>query len=303
MQQGRILKYQSGFYTVWNEGSVIVCKLRGRLKSKRQNTDIAAIGDMVEFELLSDGSGIIENILPRRNELIRMTTGIKMEYRQVLIANLDQILLVFACAHPEPHLRMLDRFLVICEKQQITPIIIANKVDLLGLDQAHTLFDPYESIGYKVIYTSALNGLDVPQVDQLIQGKVSGLVGPSGVGKSSLINRIDPSLDLRVNEISDFTDKGRHTTVVREMFPLNGGGFVADLPGLKTLALWDIEPEELDGYFPEIRDLVKNCFYSDCTHDVDEPNCAIHAAVEDGRINRERYESYLRMRFGDEEEE
>ncbi len=300
--EGRVLKYHSGFYHVFREGVQTVCKIRGRLKSGRKNTDIIAIGDLVEFEILPDGSGIIESVMPRTNELIRMTTGIKIEYRQVLISNMDQVLLVFACTHPEPRLRMLDRFLVVCEKQKITPVIVVNKIDLLGEDAARELFRDYEPLGYRVVYASAEDGRGIEEIRELLKDRISGLVGPSGVGKSSIINRIDPDLDLRTNEISDYNEKGRHTTVVREMFPLKDGGFVADLPGLKTLALWDIEPEELDGYFPELRELVKDCYYSDCTHDETEVGCAVHKAVEEGRVSRERYESYLRMRFGDEEE-
>ena len=195
------------------------------------------------------------------------------------------------------------RFLVICEKQQIRPVIVVNKVDLLGEERARELFRDYGPLGYEVVYTSAESGAGIGTIRALLKDRISGLIGPSGVGKSSIINRIDPDLDLRTNEISDYNEKGRHTTVVREMFPLKDGGFVADLPGLKTLALWDIEPEELDGYFPELRDLVRDCFYSDCTHDETEVDCAVHKAVAEGRVSRARYESYLRMRFGDEESE
>ena len=301
--QGRVLKYHSGFYHVLGEDGPITCKIRGKLKRGPKNADIIAIGDMVDYSTEADGTGVIEQVLPRKNELDRMTTGIKTEYRQILISNMDQVLLVFACTHPEPRLRMLDRFLVVCEKQQLTPVIIANKVDLLGLEAARELFRDYEAIGYRVIYTSVKEHIGIGEVGECLQNKISGLVGPSGVGKSSLINCIDPDLDLKTNEISEYNEKGRHTTVVREMFPQNGSGFVADLPGVKTLALWDIQPEELDGYFPELRDLVPLCFYSDCTHDEDEPDCAVKAAVADGRVSRARYESYLRMRRGDEEED
>ena len=301
--EGRVLKYHSGFYHVFHDGMQTICKMRGKLKIGRKNSDIIAIGDLVRFEILPDGSGIIEEVLPRTNELIRMTTGVKIEYRQVLISNMDQVLLVFACTHPEPRLRMLDRFLVVCEKQKIKPIIIVNKTDLLGEEKARYLFRDYEPLGYKTVFVSAENGNGIEEVREILTNRISGLVGPSGVGKSTIINRIDPDLDLKTNEISDYNEKGRHTTVVREMFPLRGGGFVADLPGVKTLALWDIQPEELDGYFPELRDLVKDCFYSDCTHDPNEVGCAVHKALAEGRVSRERYESYLRIRFGDEEEE
>lgn len=300
-KQGRVLKYRSGFFSVFSDGRMTTCKLRGRLKAASHNVDLIAIGDIVEFTEFEDKTGIIERVLPRNNELIRMMAGTRFEYRQVLISNLDQILLVFACSQPEPRLRMLDRFLVICEKQAIPPIILVNKIDLIGIDRAKEIFSVYEKIGYQVIYASAKNQNGINEIEKVLSGKVTGLVGPSGVGKSSLINKIDPALDLKVDEISEFNEKGRHTTVVREMFPLKGGGFVADLPGLKTLALWDIEPEELDGYFPEIRPLVSQCLYSDCTHNEDEVGCAVRKAVETGEVSKERLESYLRIRFGEKD--
>ena len=257
-----------------------------------------AVGDRVKISLLPDHTGMIEEIMPRERALIRMDPTPKGEYQQVLLANPSQILLVFACTDPEPHLRMLDRFLVICEKQRIPTRIIANKVDLVGEEQAREIFHVYPAIGYSVIFTSVKWNLGIDSMHEILVGHSTGLAGPSGVGKSSLLNAIQPKLGLAVREISEATSKGRHTTVVREMFPLNEGGFVVDLPGLKSLALWDTEPEELDGYFPELRDLVSSCYYNDCTHQ-HEPDCAVKAAVEEGRVFRERYESYLRLRFGD----
>ncbi len=300
-KQGRVLKYQSGFYSVSSDGQLFTCKIRGRLKSQSRNVDLVAIGDMVEFTEFEDKTGVIEKVLPRKNELIRMMSGVQIEYRQILISNLDQILLVFSCAKPEPRLRMLDRFLVICEKQEIHPVILANKTDLTGIERAKEIFSVYEKIGYQTVYTSVVDRTGIDTISAILQEKVTGLIGPSGVGKSSLINLIEPGLDLKVNEISSYTEKGRHTTVVREMFPLRQGGFVADLPGLKTLALWDIEPEELDGYFPEIRPLVSECLYSDCTHGEGETGCAVQKAVEAGKISRDRLESYLRIRSGQDE--
>ena len=193
---------------------------------------------------------------------------------------------------------MLDRFLVICEKQGIPARIAANKIDLVGEEQARKIFHIYPSLGYPVIFTSAKLNIGIDALHEILAGQITGLAGPSGVGKSSLLNAIQPHLGLAVREVSASTSKGRHTTAVREMFPLADGGFVVDLPGLRSLALWDTEPEELDGYFPELRDLVSSCYYNDCTHQ-NEPGCAVKAAVDEGRVFRERYESYIKLRFGD----
>jgi len=273
--------------------------MRGRLKRGIIKRDIIALGDRVQILIFADGSGVIEEVLPRDHTLVRMAPTPHGEVKQVLLANLDQVVLVFACAHPEPHLRMLDRFLVISEKQGIPPLIIANKLDLVTLKQAMDIFSIYPDIGYPVIYTSAENGKGLKELSKMLAGKVSALAGPSGVGKTSLLNSLQPELGLQVKEISEWNQRGVHTTVVRRMFPLDGGGYVADLPGLRSLALWDVEMEEIDGYFPEIRPLVSECQFNNCSHN-EEPGCAVRKAVEDGKMNPERYESYLRMRFMDD---
>ncbi len=299
---GQVTRLQSGFYTVRTEtdGELITCRLRGRLKRGRQAGDIVALGDRVRLQKLSDGSGVIEEVAPRSHALVRMAPGARGEYQQVLLANPDQVVLVFSCANPAPHLRMLDRFLVITEQQRIPALIVANKIDLLDLDSARQMFAPYPPIGYPVVFTSVKTGQGLDELREHLRGRLSALAGPSGVGKSSLLNAIQPQLGLAVREVSQATSKGRHTTVVRQMFPLDCGGYVADLPGMRMLALYDIEPEELDGYFVELRDLVQHCQFNDCTH-LNEPGCAVIAAVEQGDVSRERYESYLRLRFGEEE--
>ncbi len=298
---GWVTRLQSGFYTVETEQGAVICRLRGRLKKGAWEGDIVAAGDRVIVSPQPDGTGMIEEVLPRAKALVRMAPTPRGLYRQVLLANPDQMALVFACANPEPHLRMLDRFLVICEKQGIPPLIVANKVDLVGLDRAIETFSLYEPIGYPVIYTSTKTGLGIEALHERLTGRLTGLAGPSGVGKTSLLNAIQPHLGLAVREVSESTSKGRHTTMVRELFPLEGSGYLADLPGLRVLALWDTEPEELDGYFPEISPLVTQCRFSDCTHR-GEPGCAVRAAAEQGSISPERYHSYLRLRFGDEDE-
>jgi len=297
MIQGLIIKAQSGFFTVETGSGFIVCQLRGKLKQGRAKGDIAALGDQVWLTVLDDQTGVIEEVEERKQAIVRLDPRPQGEYQQVLLANPDQALFVFACAHPQPKLRMLDRYLVIAEKQNIPPIIVANKLDLV--DDAQEIFGLYESIGYRVIYTSTKSGVGVNELHEALINKLSAFAGPSGVGKSSLLNAIQPGLGLAVNDISTAMNKGKHTTVTRQMFPLRDGGYVADTPGWKSLALWDTEPEEVDAYFPELRDLVAHCQFSDCTH-THEPNCAVLTAVKDGRVHRERYESFLRLRTGQE---
>ena len=296
---GLIVRAQSGFFTVATEIGPVVCQLRGRLKQGRRTGDLAAIGDHVRVTVLEDGTGVIEEVEERKQAIVRLDPRPQGEYQQILLANADQAVFVFACAHPDPKLRMLDRFLVIAEKQEIPAVIVANKVDLVGQERATELFGHYPTLGYPVIYASAKSGQGVEELRATLTGKVSALVGPSGVGKSSLLNAMQPGLGLEVNEISQAVNKGKHTTVVREMFPLAGGGYVADTPGWKSLALWDTEPEEIDGYFPELRGLVAHCQFSDCTHS-HEPGCAVLEAVEKGNVRPERYDSYLRLRAGEE---
>jgi ribosome biogenesis GTPase len=299
---GRVLSLRSGFYQVQLEdGREITCHPRGKLKLRRPDSfreDLIAMGDVVLVSVQTGGDSAIEDVLARQSALIRSAPGARGDYKQILLANPDQVVLVFACAHPQPHLRMLDRFLVICERQHIPAVIAANKVDLVGEEQAKELFSIYSDLGYPVIYTSAKKNLGIDELKETLVGRLSGLVGPSGVGKSSLLNAIQPELGLAVSAVSEGTSKGRHTTVARRLFPLNEGGYVADLPGIRMLSMWDIEPEELDGYFPEIRQRVSNCQFSNCTH-TNELDCAVKKALQQGEIHPQRYESYVRMRFGD----
>jgi ribosome biogenesis GTPase len=318
---GLIIRSQSGFFTVQTEGGTITCRLRGRLKQGKQTGDIAAVGDRVQITLQLGGTGSIETIEPRHRSLVRLDPRPQGVYQQVILANPDQAVFVFACDRPAPRLRMLDRFLVIAEKQGLPAIIVANKVDLVGRQQAVRMFGFYPAIGYPVIYTCADSpsratalplkgkpedslgevvrpGMGLAELRERLAGKVSALAGPSGVGKSSLLNAIQPGLGLVVSAISEVFRKGRHTTTVRQLFPLDGGGYVADTPGLRSLALWDTQPEELDGYFPELAQLVGACQFNDCHH-ISEPGCAVRAAVQSGRVHPQRYDSYLRLRAGE----
>ena len=300
-REGLVIRAQSGFLAVETDAGEITCRLRGRLKQGGAEGDIVGVGDRVSIEDQGDGTGTILEVHERQSAFYRVRTGIKRDFRQIILANPDQLVIVFACAQPEPHLRMLDRFLVIAEKQQIQPLIIANKMDLVQAEAAQKLFGIYTDLDYDVIYTSAKTGAGVADLRDALKGKISALAGPSGVGKSSLLNVVQPELGLHVRKVSETTSKGRHTTQVRELFPLEVGGYVADTPGIRSLALWDTEPEELDAYFVEMRDLVAQCQFNDCSHS-HEPGCAIRKGVEQGTISHERYTSYLRLRFGDDSE-
>jgi ribosome biogenesis GTPase len=293
---GLIVRSQSGFFTVQTEVGTLVCTLRGKLKQGDREIDLAAIGDRVLVSEVEDGKGQIEAVHPRQRMISRLAPSDRGDYQQIIIANPDQIILVFACAQPKPRIRMLDRFLIIAEKQAVPAIIIANKTDLVTMEQAESLFGHYTEIGYPVLFTSVPLERGLEDLKDNIVGKISALAGPSGAGKSSLLNAIQPGLGLSIQKISQATGKGKHTTVASKMIPVEGGGYVADTPGLRALALWDIEPEELDGYFPEISKVVADCQFNDCTH-LHEPGCEVRKAVEEGEINLSRYESYLRIRF------
>ena len=305
---GLVTKAQSGFFTVHTDAGDFVCQIRGRLKQKRLDTDLAALGDRVCISLAEDGTGMIERIAPRERSLARLAPsahgrgsrrwdrdGYLSEREQVIVANPDQVVFVLACAEPAPRLRMLDRLLVGAEYQQIPSVVCANKIDLVGRLEAQAMFDIYKTIGYPVLYTSAVTGEGVDELRGVLKEKVSALVGPSGGGKTSLLNVMQPGLGLRVREVSRATTKGRHTTVAPQLVPLDVGGWVADTPGIRALAFFEMDPEEVDGYFPDIAPFVTDCRFSDCTHTV-EPGCAVIEAVEEGQVSEHRYESYVRLR-------
>jgi ribosome biogenesis GTPase len=305
-QSGLIVKAQSGFFTVQTDSGRIVCKLRGKLKKEKRTTDLAAVGDRVTITPLLDGTGLIETVADRARVLARRKPSPKgraarrsdeVEHESIILANPDQAVFVFACAQPAPRLGMLDRFLVVAEANHIPATICANKIDLVSEAEARALFGGYESIGYDVIYTSASTGIGIDKLRAQLAGRLSALTGPSGAGKSSLLNAIQPGLGIAVRAVSGATAKGRHTTVHPELIPIDGGGWVADTPGIRALALHDIEPYELDGYFPDIRPYVDQCAFNDCTHTV-ESGCAVRDALARGQIQPRRYESFVKIRSG-----
>ena len=300
-----MIRTQSGFFTVQTDQGVYVAQLRGKLKEDYKETDLVALGDRVKIEPLpieaDQVNAVIVEVAPRQRVLSRVApssaVGTSAEREQVIIANPDQAIFVFAAAHPAPHTRMLDRFLVAAEKAEIPEIrICVNKIDLVA-DRAEVLdkFGVYERIGYPLLLVSAKTGEGLDALSAVLTGKISVFTGPSGVGKTSLLNAIEPDLGRRVSEVSRATTKGRHTTRYSELVPLASGGYIADTPGIRSISPWDVEPDELDGYYIEIAPHVAACRFQDCTH-AHEPGCAVRAAVARGEISPERYDSYLRLR-------
>jgi ribosome biogenesis GTPase len=293
-----VLLARSGFYTVeTDDGRLLECRLRGVLKKERSSSDLAVIGDRVRVRPLTDDEGVIESVEPRRSKFSRRQPGPRGTWREdVMVANLDQVLVVFACADPMPHLRMLDRFLVVAEHNEVPAAVVANKVDLVGLPAAREAFGLYEAIGYPVHYTSAREGIGLEELADSMAGRTSVVTGPSGVGKSTLLNAIQPGLRLATGDVSEALHKGRHTTTAAELHRLEGSrhGYVADTPGLRELGLWEIPPEELPWCFPEFEAHLGSCAFNDCRH-LDEPRCAIRAAVERGDVSEARYDSYRRL--------
>jgi ribosome biogenesis GTPase len=300
---GTVLRAQGGVYQIETPDGVIEAVLRGRVKREERLGDRVVVGDRVEVERSGEGeegAWTIERVHERGSVLARRAPG-KAPRAKVIVANVDQVVVVFAVARPEPHLRMLDRFLVLCESTGLDAVIVANKVDLTGPERAREIFGPYEQIGYPVLYTSAKQEVGVSELAERLCGRTSALTGPSGVGKSSLLNDVQPGLALRVASVSDAVQKGRHTTVTAQLVPLECGGYVADTPGLRELGLWGIPEEELDRCFPEFEPYLGECRYrNSCTH-THEPGCAVRAAVEGGEVSESRYDSYARMHAGEEE--
>jgi ribosome biogenesis GTPase len=300
---GLVIKEQSGFFWVEaQDGRVYTCRLRGRLLEEARSSDVAAIGDRVHIQVIDEATGAIESVDPRVSALSRAarTEGNRgagaAEREHVIIANADQAFFVFAAAQPTPSLRMVDRFLIAGEKAGIEkPIIVVNKVDLEGAQPTIARFDLYRQLGYTVLHTSALRCEGIDALRELLKDRISVFTGPSGVGKSSLLNVLQPGLGRVVNDISEARMEGMHTTRDSELVKLAFGGYLADTPGIRTLNIWDVEPEELDGYFVEIAPLVPKCRFADCEHR-SEPGCAVRAALAQGSISHSRYQSYLSLR-------
>jgi ribosome biogenesis GTPase len=313
--RGVVLSGTGGVWQIRTEaGKTIEASLRGRLKksdsgkradgSLRRDTIASAagtlklaVGDDVHLEPAADGEAwAIAEILPRRSKLARRAPG-GGHGERIVAANVDQVVVVFATAKPEPHPRMLDRFLVIAEANELAAQVIVNKVDLTSELSARERFLAYERAGYPVHFTSTKSGAGIDSVRAVLSGRRSVFTGPSGVGKSSLLNALFPGANLRVGAISESVNKGRHITVGALMLPLpdTEGGYVIDTPGLREIGLWELPARDLAQCFPELRALHGECRFADCRH-ISEPDCAVRAAVDSGEVSAERYDSYLRLR-------
>jgi ribosome biogenesis GTPase / thiamine phosphate phosphatase len=334
---GVVLNGAHGIYDVHTDIGVLRCTLRGKLKkafAQAQSAKSASkarprydkllelpkaqriehrdtntnplplrlsVGDYVKLRQLDASTGMIEEILPRQSSLSRKDTGStsKKVIQQTMLANLDQVVMVFATAQPEPHFGMLDRYLAICESAEIHPIICLNKVDLpheQRVDEAAAL---YSRLGYTVIWTSPKTGEGIETLRSILREHTTLFTGPSGAGKSSLVNAIEPGMAIKTGLVSDATGKGRHTTTGSQLYQLSGGGWLADSAGIRALAAWNIALEELAWCFVEFRPYLGECLFSDCLH-IDEEGCAIRLAVEDKVINERRYISYVRIMNGEE---
>lgn len=298
--EGVVFRSTGSFYdVVTDDGKKIVCKVRGKIRLEGiKQTNPVAVGDRVAFDV-DHGIGSITEILPRRNHILRQSVK-RVGHSHVLAANVDQAFLLVTVAMPRTSLGFIDRFLVSAEAFRIPQTLIFNKSDLLDAESREyqeALMDIYRTIGVGVCSISAIND-DVTNIGQLLHGKTTLLAGHSGVGKSTLLNRLDPNIKQKVGEVSEHTAKGVHTTTFAEMFDLGDNTYVIDTPGVKEWGLVDMNDQELSDYFPEMRELRLECkFGARCLH-VNEPNCAIIPAVERGDIAPSRYDSYLGMLAG-----
>jgi ribosome biogenesis GTPase len=304
---GTIVKSTGSWYVVRDHATLALhrCRLRGRFKHKGLKvSNPLAVGDVVEFETDETGdvgTGVIDHIEPRRNYIIRKSVH-KSEHAHIVAANLDQALLVVTLASPATSFGFIDRFLVTAEAYSIPATLIFNKIDLYDedlLDYLSQVQKMYERTGYPTLRCSAETGEGVPEVAALLDGKTTLLSGHSGVGKSTLINALVPDLDLKTAEISEYSDKGRHTTTFAEMLEVRVGTYLIDTPGIKELGLVDMKRDELAHYFPELRALLNQCRYHNCRH-IEEPGCAVREAVDKGKIALPRYDSYLSMLADDD---
>lgn len=303
--KGLVLKSTGSWYDVLGEDEyTYTCRTRGKLRLQGfKTTNPIAVGDRVSFYLDEEvqGQGVIDEILPRENYIIRKSIKLKSQ-GHIIASNIDQAILIVTLAYPRTSLGFIDRFLVTAESFRIPQVLVFNKKDLLDeegfqlLDQIQAI---YENIGIPCLTVSALEETGIEDVRQLLSGKKSLISGHSGVGKSTLINKIAPEINQKTGEVSGYAEKGIHTTTFAEMFRIGEDTFIIDTPGIKELGIIDIEKEELSDYFPEMRALQSECKFHNCTH-IHEPKCAVQDAVDNGEIAESRYMSYVSILEGDD---
>lgn len=291
---GTVVRATGSWYDVLCDGEPVRCRIRGRLRLKGvRSTNPVVVGDEVRCEEDENGDHVIVDIVPRRNYVIRRASNLSKE-SHIIAANIDRALLMVTLRQPETPPEFVDRFLVTCEAYKIPVVILLSKIDLQDAEAVAAFRAVYEGAGYEVLEVSATDGEGVERVRELLAGCRTLVSGNSGVGKSTLIRTIDPTLDIRTGEISESHHKGRHTTTFSTMYPLAGGGAVIDTPGIKGFGLLDIDDAELWHYFPEMMRTAPGCRFYNCTH-THEPGCAVIEAVRRGDISLARYESYLKI--------
>lgn len=278
-----------------DQGAEFQCATRRILKTlATDQRHVVAAGDIVWWRLEGANEGVIERVEPRRGVVSRTSRG----RQHVLVANVDQLVIVTSAAEPRIKPNLIDRLLVTAEKTGIRPVICINKIDLIEPADLMPLTGVYAQLGYEVLFVSAATGFGVERLRARLTNAESVVTGQSGVGKSSLLNAVEPGLELRVQTVSEESQKGRHTTTTAELIPLSFGGYVVDTPGIRQFQLWDVIAEEVSGFFRELRPYVSRCRFPDCTH-THEADCAVKDAVADGWIDARRYESYVQIQSGD----
>lgn len=299
---GTVLQFEGGVYNVeLADGSVVPATLRGRLKLDQRTGERVVAGDDVAVESHDDGSVTIEEVQPRRTQVARRAPGRGARRAKVIVANVDQVVVVLAAAKPEPRPTILDRFLLLAESSDLPAVIVLNKTDLGDPAATDALLAPYRAAGYGTLTTSVTEARGIDDFRDALCGRRSVLTGPSGVGKSSLLNAVEPGLGLRIAAVAA-VGKGRHTTVTARLIPLRCGGHVADTPGLREVGLWDVDPRDLDRLYPEFEPLLDQCrFRGDCSH-THEPDCAVREAAETESIAPARYASYVSLMQESKEE-
>ena len=298
LQKGRVVKSTGSWASVCADadGSIIQCKMKGKLRlADIRSTNPVAVGDIVDMEITGPGNtGVIENIYPRKNYIVRKASNLSKE-SHILAANLDQAFIIVTLVKPKTSLEFVDRFLVSAKAYGVPVVIIFNKKDLYGADEMEQMAVYeyiYRNVGYDTLNTSVVLSENIDKVSDMLKDKVTLISGNSGVGKSSLVNAVDPSCNLKTGIISEAHLKGKHTTTFAEMYRINNGGYIVDTPGIKGFGMVHLDREEIYHFFPEIFEESSNCQYHNCLH-LSEPKCAVIQAVEDGRIFWSRYASYL----------